>query len=61
MAAMMPAASGGGSSSNPYGTYDNDAIERDIIDPDDGMYALPAIKLEVISSALISIRILTAA
>jgi hypothetical protein len=30
MAAMMP------SSSTSGGTYDNDAVERDLIDPDDG-------------------------
>lgn len=33
---MMPAAgSGSGGSNNPY-DYDNDAVERDLIDPDDG-------------------------
>ncbi|MBE7181327.1 MAG: hypothetical protein INR71_08985 [Terriglobus roseus] len=38
MAAMMPAGVGsGGSSDTPYNsTFDNDAIERDLIDPDDG-------------------------
>ncbi|KAF2091487.1 Yip1-domain-containing protein [Saccharata proteae CBS 121410] len=33
MAAMMP--SHETSSSNPYESYDNDAVERDLIDPDD--------------------------
>jgi hypothetical protein len=36
MAAMMPSSGGGGGG---YGNYDNDAIERDLIDPDDGMAA----------------------
>lgn len=35
MAAMMPAA-GGANSGNPYNNFDSDAIERDLIDPDDG-------------------------
>lgn len=39
MAAMMPSAQSG-SSSNPY-NFDNDAIERDLIDPDDGLSAWP--------------------
>jgi hypothetical protein len=34
MAAMMPSAST--SAGNPY---DDDAVERDLIDPDDGTYA----------------------
>ncbi|KAF1812077.1 Yip1-domain-containing protein [Eremomyces bilateralis CBS 781.70] len=33
MAAMMPSSSGGGS--NPPFRYDNDAVEQDLIDPDD--------------------------
>jgi len=33
MAAMMPSSST--SSQNPYEPYDNDAVERDLIDPDD--------------------------
>lgn len=33
MAAMMPSAA---TASSPY---DNDAVERDLIDPDDGMHA----------------------
>lgn len=38
MAAMMPSAST--ASGNPY---DDDAVERDLIDPDDGAWQLPAI------------------
>lgn len=34
MAAMLPSAST--SSQNPYDAFDNDAVERDLIDPDDG-------------------------
>jgi hypothetical protein len=37
MAAMMPSAST--ASGNPY---DDDAVERDLIDPDDGAWQLPA-------------------
>lgn len=40
MAAMMPSAAGA-NSGNPYSNYDNDAVERDLIDPDDGK-ALPS-------------------
>lgn len=38
MAAMMPAASGGNQSSNPYAHYDN-PVDDDLIDPDDGIHS----------------------
>lgn len=37
MAAMMP--SSATASANPYEHYDNDALEQDLIDPDDGTHA----------------------
>lgn len=50
MAAMMPSSAGGGSSA-PF-RYDNDAIENDLIDPDDGELAFPQCS-DAINNALI--------
>jgi hypothetical protein len=43
MAAMMPSSST--SQQNPYDAFDNDAVERDLIDPDDGK-ALPGEEID---------------
>lgn len=49
----MPSAAGGGSSANPYNGYDNDAIERDLIDPDDGMPAIrPTARCNILPAEL---------
>jgi hypothetical protein len=47
MAAMMPSAS---TSSAP--PYDNDAVERDLIDPDDGTYTTPHHTMRVCAAGL---------